>query len=196
MLRNPTRPGGEGRELTEFWRVEDLEYHVHTVMAGESVRFVETAVVSSYFPPSSSGEASQQSRWQGGRLCVAKKWLPQLIGRVARGQFRLIEPALDLAGLPMAFAVAALAAEALIPLHWVHVYVVASLCVIAGHVIAAAWAGPDFLGTLRVLATVPFYIFWKIRLVPKLLKASNRRAAWVRTDRGTPVPNQLGEDTV
>jgi cellulose synthase/poly-beta-1,6-N-acetylglucosamine synthase-like glycosyltransferase len=179
-----------------FSVVEDLEYHIHTVMAGESVRFVENAAVTSYFPASSEGETSQQSRWQGGRMCVAKKWLLPLIGRAARGQFRLIEPLLDLAGLPMAFAVAVLAVQALIPLHWVHLYVAASLCVIAGHVVVAAWAGPDFGGTLRLLATAPFYILWKFRLLPKFVRASSRRAAWIRTDRGAAVPAPLGRDTV
>jgi cellulose synthase/poly-beta-1,6-N-acetylglucosamine synthase-like glycosyltransferase len=177
-----------------FSVVEDLEYHINTVMAHESVRFVEGAVVSSYLPPSTTGEASQQSRWQGGRLCVAKKWLLPLIGRVARGQFRLIEPTLDLACLPLAFGVAALALESLIPLHWVHLYVLASLCVIVAHVLTAAWAGPDFSGTLRLLAMTPVYILWKIRLTPKLLKASSRRAAWIRTDRGSSVARPLRRD--
>jgi cellulose synthase/poly-beta-1,6-N-acetylglucosamine synthase-like glycosyltransferase len=177
-----------------FSVVEDLEYHIHTVMAGESVRFVQSAVVSSYLPISSSGEASQQSRWQGGRLWVARKYLPSLVGRIAKGQFRLIEPALDLAGMPMAFGVAALLAESFIPLHWVHVYVVTAACVIAAHVIAAAWAGPDFPGTLRLLATAPFYILWKFSLLPKLLKTSSKRAAWIRTDRGAPVASRIGPD--
>jgi cellulose synthase/poly-beta-1,6-N-acetylglucosamine synthase-like glycosyltransferase len=179
-----------------FSVVEDLEYHIHTVMAGESVRFVQSAVVSSYLPVSSSGEASQQSRWQGGRLWVARKYLPSLLGRIARGQFRLIEPALDLAGLPMAFGVAVLLAESLIPLHWVHLYVLTALCVIAAHVIAAAWAGPDLSATLLLLGITPFYILWKFSLLPKLLKASNRRAAWIRTDRGVPVASRPGRDTV
>ena len=56
-----------------FSVVEDLEYHIHALMAGESVRFIESAVVSSYLPPSGSGKDSQQSRWQGGRLGVARK---------------------------------------------------------------------------------------------------------------------------
>jgi cellulose synthase/poly-beta-1,6-N-acetylglucosamine synthase-like glycosyltransferase len=179
-----------------FSVVEDLEYHIHMVMAGERVRFVDNAIVSSCFPASSVGESSQQSRWQGGRLSVARKWLPALIGRVAKGQFRLIEPALELAGLPMAFAVMLLAAELLIPLHWVRLYAVVSLCVIACHVIAAAWAGPDFRGTLRLLAKTPFYILWKLSLVPKLLKTSSRQAEWVRTDREPGVSNRLRRDTI
>jgi cellulose synthase/poly-beta-1,6-N-acetylglucosamine synthase-like glycosyltransferase len=179
-----------------FSVVEDLEYHIHTVMAGESVRYIESAIVTSYLPPSSAGEASQQSRWQGGRLCVARRWLLPLIGRIAQGQFRLIEPALDLAGLPMAFGVAALAAASLVPLHWVHLYAIVALCIVAAHVIAAAWAGSDFLGTLELLAMAPFYILWKFCLIPKFLKASSRRAAWIRTDRGSTVPSRLGPDSV
>ncbi len=170
-----------------FSVVEDLEYHLHTVMAGESVRFIESAIVTSYLPVSSSGGVNQQSRWQGGRLWAARKYLPSLLRRIARGQFRLIEPTLDLAGLPLAFAAAALLVESFIPLHWVHAYVAAALCVIAAHVMAAAWAGPDRWGTVKLLARTPFYILWKLASVPKLLKNSSGRAAWIRTDRGTPI---------
>jgi cellulose synthase/poly-beta-1,6-N-acetylglucosamine synthase-like glycosyltransferase len=179
-----------------FSVVEDLEYHIHMVMAGERVRFVDNAVVSSFFPASSVGESSQQSRWQGGRLSLARKWLFPLIGRIAKGQFRLIEPALELAGLPMAFAVFLLAAGLLIPLHWVRLYLVVSLCIVVCHVIVAAWAGPDFRRTLRLLAMTPFYILWKVSLVPKLLKASGRRAVWIRTDREPNVSNRLRRDTI
>jgi cellulose synthase/poly-beta-1,6-N-acetylglucosamine synthase-like glycosyltransferase len=179
-----------------FSVVEDLEYHIHVLMAGESVRFIENAVVSSYLPFSATGEASQQSRWQGGRFGVARTWLLPMIGGIAKGRFRLIEPALDLAGLPMAFGVTALLAESFLPLHWARLYALISLCVIAGHAIVAAWVGPDFLSTLRLLAVTPIYILWKIRLLPEFLKASSRRAAWIRTDRGSPVSSLLGPDTV
>jgi cellulose synthase/poly-beta-1,6-N-acetylglucosamine synthase-like glycosyltransferase len=179
-----------------FSVVEDLEYHIHTVMAGERVSFIQSAVVSSHLPLSPSGEASQQSRWQGGRLSMARKYLPTLFGRILSGQFGLIEPALDLASLPLAFGVAVLLAEAFIPLHWVHLYVIIALSIIAAHVVAAAWAGPNFSATLQLLVMTPFYILWKFTLLPKLIKSSSRRAAWIRTDRGTPVPSRLGGDTV
>jgi hypothetical protein len=96
----------------------------------------------------------------------------------------------------MAFGVAALAAATLVPLHWVHLYAVTALCIIAAHVLTAAWAGTDFIGTLELLAMAPFYILWKFCLIPKLLKASSRRAVWIRTDRGTPVSSRLGPDSV
>lgn len=177
-----------------FSVVEDLEYHIHTVIAGECVHFVENAVVYSHLPFSSSGEDSQQSRWQGGRLWVARKWLPKLLRLIAGGQFRLIEPALDLAALPMALGVAALLMESIIPLHWVHIYVLTALCIVATHVVVSAYAGPNPLATLRLLAMTPLYILWKLRLIPQFLKASSRRAVWIRTDRGAPVASRLGRD--
>jgi hypothetical protein len=127
---------------------------------------------------------------------MARKYLPTLFGRILSGQFGLIEPALDLASLPLAFGVAVLLAEAFIPLHWVHLYVIIALSIIAAHVVAAAWAGPNFSATLQLLVMTPFYILWKFTLLPKLIKSSSRRAAWIRTDRGTPVPSRLGGDTV
>ena len=172
--------------------VEDLEYHIHTVLSGERVHFLDSATVTSHLPVSTAGRTSQQSRWQGGRLWVARRYLPSLLGGIARGQIRLIEPVLDLAGVPIAFACAALLLEAAIPLGWVHTYVFAAFCVIAMHVLAAAWADGDRLGTLKLLAVAPFYILWKVSLLPRLLKSSSGNAAWIRTDRGTPVPSQPG----
>jgi cellulose synthase/poly-beta-1,6-N-acetylglucosamine synthase-like glycosyltransferase len=169
-----------------FSIVEDLEYHIELVMAGERVRFVEDAVVSSNLPTSTGGETSQQSRWQGGRFYVARKRLLPIVRAILTGKLRLIEPLLDLSGLPLAFGVVMLVAEALLPLHWARTYALTSLAVVAIHVLTAAWAGPDFLSSLSLLATAPFYILWKLRLLPKLLKASNSQAAWISTERGMP----------
>jgi cellulose synthase/poly-beta-1,6-N-acetylglucosamine synthase-like glycosyltransferase len=168
-----------------FSVVEDLEYHLHLVLAGERVRFIEEAVVTSDGPASGAGESVQQSRWQGGRVRVARMWLGPLLKQVARGRLRLIEPMLDLAGLPLAFGVAALLAACFVPVFWVRLYALASLGVVLAHVLTAAWAGPDVMGTLRVLAMAPVYIVWKLRLLPKVLRASGAQAAWVRTERRT-----------
>jgi cellulose synthase/poly-beta-1,6-N-acetylglucosamine synthase-like glycosyltransferase len=168
-----------------FSVVEDLEYHIHLLLVGERVRFLEEAMVTSDGPASGAGESVQQSRWQGGRVRVAKMWLGPLLKQAVRGRMRLIEPMLDLAGLPMAFGVAALVAACFVPMLWVRLYAVISLSVVVTHVVAAAWAGPDVMGTLRVLAMAPVYILWKLRLVPGMLRASGARATWVRTERKT-----------
>jgi cellulose synthase/poly-beta-1,6-N-acetylglucosamine synthase-like glycosyltransferase len=166
-----------------FSVVEDLEYHLHLVQSGKRVRFIQDAVVTAQLPVSNSGQTVQRSRWEGGRLRVARMWLWPLLKQVLRGRLALAEPLLDLAGLPMAFAVSALVVACLLPVEAVRIYGIASLTIVAMHVLTAAWAGPRFFKTLRVLAMVPLYILWKFLLIPKLLRSSGAQAAWIRTAR-------------
>jgi hypothetical protein len=60
---------------------------------------------------------------------------------------------------------------------------VASLLVIAAHVLVAAASGPDVLKTLGMLAMAPLYIVWKLRLLPAVLRGSREKATWIRTNR-------------
>jgi cellulose synthase/poly-beta-1,6-N-acetylglucosamine synthase-like glycosyltransferase len=166
-----------------FSVVEDLEYHLHLLAAGRRVRFLEYAVVSAELPVSRTGETSQRSRWEGGRIRVARMWVLPMLKQILRGRLSMIEPMLDLAGLPLAFGVSALIATCLVPIDAVRMYGAAALAIVAVHVLMAAWAGPHFFKTLRLLAMAPLYILWKFRLVPKLLRASQAEAAWIRTSR-------------
>jgi cellulose synthase/poly-beta-1,6-N-acetylglucosamine synthase-like glycosyltransferase len=165
--------------------VEDLEYHLHLVLAGKRVHFLNDAAVYSELPTSSKGETAQHSRWEGGRVGVARTWLPRLLKELLRGRLAVLEPMLDLAGLPIAFGMMALLLAACLPLPWVRVYAAVAIAVLFTHVLAAIWAGPRRLHTLRLLLLVPFYLFWKLRLIPNVLRASSAKAAWVRTERKT-----------
>jgi cellulose synthase/poly-beta-1,6-N-acetylglucosamine synthase-like glycosyltransferase len=166
-----------------FSIVEDLEYHLHLVMAGERVRYLDEAVISADFPESRAGEAVQRSRWEGGRLHTARIWALPLAGKIIRGNLRLLEPLFDLSGLPMAYGVFALLLAACIPLAWLRWYAVISLAIVLAHVLSAAWAGPDFLKTLRLLALTPIYILRKLWMIPGVVRGSSAKAAWVRTER-------------
>ena len=166
-----------------FSVVEDLEYHLHLLLARKRVHFIEGAVVSAELPVSDTGEASQRSRWEGGRIRVTRMWFLPLLKHILRGRLSMIEPLLDLCGLPLAFGVSALLAVSLIPIHAVRIYGVVSLTIILVHVLMAAWAGPNFFRTLGTLAMSPFYILWKFRLLPSLLRTSQAEAAWIRTNR-------------
>ena len=55
------RPVLEAIPYDAFSVVEDLEYHLHLVMAGERVRYLEYALVSADFPESRAGESVQRS---------------------------------------------------------------------------------------------------------------------------------------
>lgn len=173
----------EANPYDAFSVVEDLEYHLHLVMAGERVQYLDDAVISADFPESRAGEAVQRSRWEGGRLHTARVWALPLLGKVLRGNLRLFEPLCDLAGLPMAFGVFALLLAACIPLAWLRWYAAVSLAVVLAHVLTAAWAGGDFLRTLQLLALAPIYILRKLWMIPGVIRGSSTKAAWVRTER-------------
>ncbi len=166
-----------------FSVVEDLEYHLHLVTAGERVHYIEEALISAEFPESRKGETVQRSRWEGGRLRTARVLALPLAGGVLRGRWRLLEPLCDLTGLPMAYGVTVLLLAFVIPLAWVRWYAAVSLGVVFSHVLAAAWAGDDFLASLRLLAMVPFYILRKLWLIPSVARGSSSKAAWIRTER-------------
>jgi cellulose synthase/poly-beta-1,6-N-acetylglucosamine synthase-like glycosyltransferase len=166
-----------------FSVVEDLEYHINLVLAEKRVRFLETVLVSASLPASREGEQVQRSRWEGGRFYAARVWTGRLLGQLLRGRIRVAEPLFDLAGLPMAYGGFALLLALCVPVAGIRIYAIASLLVIAAHVLAAAASGPDFLRTLGLLSMAPLYILWKLRLLPAVLIGSKGKAAWVRTNR-------------
>ena len=166
-----------------FSVVEDLEYHLHLVTAGEQVHYLDEAVISADFPESRTGENIQRSRWEGGRLRTARIWAFPLIGKILRGRLQLVEPLCDLAGLPLAYGVFFLLLALLIPLGWLRLYAGVSLVIVLGHVLTAAWAGPDFFKTLQLLTLTPLYVLRKLWMIPGVLRGSSSKAAWVRTER-------------
>ncbi len=177
------RPVLEAIPYEAFSVVEDLEYHLHLVMAGERVLYLDNTLVSASFPESKSGESIQRSRWEGGRLRTAQVLALPLLSRVLGGNFRLLEPFLDLTGLPLAYGVFFLLFALIPPLGWLRWYAAGSLGVILAHVLTAAAAGPDFLKTMRLLALAPLYILRKLLMIPGVLRGSSSKAAWIRTER-------------
>ncbi len=163
--------------------VEDLEYHLHLVLAGKRVLFLDDAVVSSELPVSEKGETAQQSRWQGGRLRVARTWLPRLLRELLRGRLHVLEPLLDLAGLPIAFGMMALLLALCLPVFWIRLCAASAILVVLMHVLKAIYEGSGRLRTLGLLLLIPFYFLWKLQLIPNVLRASSARAVWIRTDR-------------
>jgi cellulose synthase/poly-beta-1,6-N-acetylglucosamine synthase-like glycosyltransferase len=170
--------------------VEDLEYHLALVRAGIRVEFVDTAAVSGEMPLSDIGAQTQRARWEGGRRQMMRRWAPRLMGDVLRGRARLIEPLLDLLAAPIASEVCLLLVAACLPVTWLRLYALGGFLVLALHVTAAAVGGSGLRGTLRVMATVPAYIFWKLWMLPNIWRASRADSLWVRTARDTPGDGQ------
>jgi cellulose synthase/poly-beta-1,6-N-acetylglucosamine synthase-like glycosyltransferase len=165
-----------------FTIAEDLEYHLQLVLARRRVAFTDSAIV--YGPAATRTAAvAQRSRWEGGRLNLLRSRWPRFVAGILRGKLRLIEPVCDLASLPLALGVTVLALTLLIPIAPIRIYAAAGLALILLHVLMAASAGPDFFGTLRLLAKAPLYIIWKLSLSRSIARASRKKATWVRTGR-------------
>ena len=168
--------------------VEDLEYHLRLVNAGIRVEFLSNATVSTELPRSPSAALTQRARWEGGRLRIARLWLPRLLRRALSGRPTLLEPALELACMPLASEVVLLGICLLLPVSWLRIYALAAFAIILTHVAAAAAEGHGWWSAVGTLFSVPRYILWKLKILPRTLASSRHDAAWVRTARETCGP--------
>lgn len=163
--------------------VEDLEYHILLVEHGRKVRFTDAAWVKADMPTGGSGSETQRARWEGGRLLMIGTQLPRLLGRVLRGEFRLLEPMLDLALLPLAFHVLLLLVTLALPVGFARAYAGFALLVVAAHVLIAIRIGGGQVRDLYALSIAPLYIVWKLMILPLIGRSAARDASWVRTAR-------------
>jgi cellulose synthase/poly-beta-1,6-N-acetylglucosamine synthase-like glycosyltransferase len=175
--------------------VEDLEFHIKLVLDGKKVHFLGDAKVSSALPSTQQGETTQRSRWEGGRANAARTWLGPLLRQLGRGRLRALEPALDLASLPIGYGAALLIVAMGLPLTWIRIYALIAVLVMVCHVLAAAWSGTDFAGDMRVLARAPGYIVWKLLMLPRVLRSSRSDSAWVRTEREPAIPLEAAAES-
>lgn len=162
--------------------VEDLEYHLRLVDAGLRVRFVPSARVLAAAAPTASAERTQRVRWEGGRLRMIVEHLPQLCLRVLRGRLRFVEPALELALLPLALH-SSLLAIALLAGGWPALIGALGFGVVLAHVLAGAFVAGRGARDLAALAHAPAHVARKLALVPKIVRGSSKDAGWKRTDR-------------
>ena len=171
--------------------VEDLEYHIHLLEAGYRVELLEDATVFGEMPVSGAGARTQRARWEGGRLLMMRTLPPRLLRSVFAGRLRLIEPLLDVCGLPLAFAATSLLLLLLLPFpvgfRWLHGYAAAGILVSGFHLLIALRAGEKGWRDLVILLAVPRYIAWKLWMLPRIFLASRRNASWERTQRDKSV---------
>ncbi len=162
---------------------EDMEYHLRLVSAGFKVHFLDTVSVFSDAPNQDANAAVQRTRWEGGRFRLIIDHVPPLLMAVLRGQWNLLEPLAELLLLPLAYHVLLLLLTLLIPVTWLQYYAAAGLLLVFAHVLIAVRLGGGGLADIKILATVPFYILWKLTLLPRLWRNARENAPWQRTDR-------------
>jgi cellulose synthase/poly-beta-1,6-N-acetylglucosamine synthase-like glycosyltransferase len=163
--------------------VEDVEYHLALVEADRQVRFVDTTAVYGDMPVAGAGVKTQRARWEGGRFRMIREKTLSLAAKVLRGRFRLLEPCLDLLLLPLAFHVCLLLLAAATPYWPVRAVGLFGLGVVVFHLAAAIIVTGGGFADVAALLAAPFYVGWKILLIPRLARSSGAKAAWARTER-------------
>ena len=141
-------------------------------------------------PFGEQGSRTQRARWEGGRLRMLLQYGPGMASAVLHGRWRLLEPLLDLLLLPLAYhvllllAAGLLAAAAVTGWAWLlGVTVLASLSLLATHVLAAMHITQQPWSRLRVVSRIPAYLAWKAGMLTTTFSSAARGSAWIRTDR-------------
>jgi cellulose synthase/poly-beta-1,6-N-acetylglucosamine synthase-like glycosyltransferase len=171
--------------------VEDLNLGIDLARAGHAAVFVPGAVVTSFFPSSDKGTASQRERWVAGHVQTIWRRLPLLWEAVRRGNkdlfalvLDLMVPPLSLLGLLLLLVLLANAALA------VAVGVTAAFIVSAVNVVALAAAifmawgafGREVCSAGAMFRLITGALAARARLYLKLARGK-ADSAWVRTDR-------------
>jgi len=163
--------------------VEDVEYHHLLVRAGLRVRWVDDAQVRGDMPVARAAAAQQRARWEGGRLRLLASQGPALAAGVLAGQWRLLDPLLDLLLWPLAWHLSLLLLALSLGAAPVQIAASAGLAVVALHVVVALWLMPARREHLRALLGAPAYVIWKLCLAATTWRAAGRHAPWVRSAR-------------
>lgn len=173
--------------------VEDLEYHHALVRAGKRVRFADSTTVRGEMPTGATASETQRSRWEGGRFRMIREAAPALLRDATHGRARCIEPLFELLLLPLGFHVLLLILALTSPLHSVRWIAIFGFMTVLLHLLAAIRVGDSPGSDLLALLSAPFYVLWKLLLLPKLLRSSRAEQAWVRTERNSARPDDTDE---
>jgi cellulose synthase/poly-beta-1,6-N-acetylglucosamine synthase-like glycosyltransferase len=163
--------------------VEDLEYHLVLVWHDVSVAFADSAVVRGEMPTGSSAAKSQRARWEGGRLRMLIEHAPGLLLDLFRGRVNTLEPLLDLLLPPLSYHVLLLIALLVLPLDWAQLVALSGLLIVVLHIVVAARVGGLSWHHLSALLFAPFYVIWKLLLIPATIATAGRNSPWLRTAR-------------
>jgi cellulose synthase/poly-beta-1,6-N-acetylglucosamine synthase-like glycosyltransferase len=167
---------------------EDVEYHTKLVAAGIPVFWIDNANVHAQPPKSRDAQASQEARWEGGRVRVASRSTNRLLAAIFHGHLSAFETLADVWSLPLSRGIIALVLTIGLPVHWLHIFAIACAMVTVFYVFESAMLGSEPVGDLVALAFAPLYLLWKALITPLVLRQSRSRAEWARTKREAAQP--------
>jgi hypothetical protein len=170
--------------------VEDGEYHLHLVLAGERAEFVPDASVSQAVPTSMRASSEQQARWERGRLQLIRRWSPRLLGSgLARRDIVRVHAGLECL-LPPQSVIAAGNLGSLLAgllLGYRRLLALSALSVVAQltFVLAGLRLVQAPVHVYRALLLAPALVAAKLGLYARFLLGRGP-SGWVRTEREAP----------
>jgi 1,2-diacylglycerol 3-beta-glucosyltransferase len=171
--------------------VEDAEYALSLRLEGVRPAFAAGAVIRSEQAPNARAAEQQQLRWEGGKVFLARTWIPRLVRAAAqRRDPWLLDAAFDLAVPPLGFLAAGAvagtavtgalavpgAAAAWVLAPWLVAVAAVPLFVLVG--LRAAGAPSS---AYRALAGAPAFVLRKVAWARRLRRFDP--ANWTRTER-------------
>jgi cellulose synthase/poly-beta-1,6-N-acetylglucosamine synthase-like glycosyltransferase len=174
-----------------FSRAEDLEYGIRIGLAGIRVAFAAEALVRGDMPNHESDAARQRERWIGGRIELARRFVPRLLAQalwlrspmLADLAFDLMVPPLSVLVTTAALGIAGCAALALArqPVTVALMIWSVASAALALHVAHAAQLSGRAGAFLGATVALPRYTLGRALIAFRALGPS--AGAWVRTRR-------------
>ena len=175
-----------------FTLAEDVEFHLALVSQGVRVDFAPEATVLADMPLTLDQAASQNDRWERGRLQLLKHYVPRLVFDSLRHRSPLrfdaaVEQLIPPLSIPFALSCVMLVAALALALagHGGTLPLALAACSLVGQVayLLAALALVRAPRSRYVsLGKAPIYIAWKVSLYARALLPT-RGSEWVRTSR-------------
>ncbi len=134
---------------------EDVEYHTKLVEKGIPVYWIDAEYVHACSPVSSAAQATQEARWEGGRLRVASRSTRRLLGAVRRGEWSALETLADVWSLPLSRGILAILLTIFLAVHWLHVFALVCTAIAVMYVIRVRFTGASPFATWRRWQALP-----------------------------------------
>jgi cellulose synthase/poly-beta-1,6-N-acetylglucosamine synthase-like glycosyltransferase len=175
-----------------FALAEDVEFHLALVRDGLRVDFAPQATVLADMPVTLGQAASQNARWERGRLDLARRHVPGLLARgLATGSAVRLDAAVEQLIPPLSLPVVAgglcLLAGVLLGQPWLVLIAALGLAGQVAHLLVGLALVGAPARTYVALAYAPAYVLWKVWIYLRAA-VSGGSGPWVRTARTAPVP--------
>lgn len=175
---------------TAFSVVEDIEYSLLLGRSDRRVLACDATHVAGDMPATADDAAPQRSRWEAGQSAVRKRHLGPFFRRAIKHRDRVAAGhAADLSVPPLTTTVAALgvssALAVLLPSRTAVTATTIAWGCLCGHVATSVARSTDPAASIRALAHIPTYAFWKFRLraTPRWSEQRSGSGAWERSAR-------------